>query len=156
MRDVFNGWRRKVGCTALVMACALMVGWMRSYYYVDVITLNSGRRTSDQFQSASGYLVCWSRRTVVGDFADYPLLQGLWGQKNDGTSFGTDVTGISNMNWSIRSSGLGVCQVAPEGNPDGQCRLCFVAYSYVVVPLTLLSAFLLVWKPRQRTGPDYA
>ncbi len=30
MREFFRGWRRKVGCVTLVMACGLMGLWIRS------------------------------------------------------------------------------------------------------------------------------
>ena len=38
MREFFCGWRRKAGCIALVMALALMAGWIRSYTLADWIS----------------------------------------------------------------------------------------------------------------------
>ena len=37
MRELFRGWRRKVGLATLVMACLLMGAWARSYAVRDQI-----------------------------------------------------------------------------------------------------------------------
>ena len=31
----FKGWRRKVGCVTLVLACVIVAGWVRSYKATD-------------------------------------------------------------------------------------------------------------------------
>jgi hypothetical protein len=58
---------------------------------------------------------------------------------------------MTNMDWQIRTSGFGICQVARKSNPDGQCKLHFIAYVYVVAPLTLLSAYLILVPSRRRS-----
>ena len=35
MREFFKGWRRKMGCVTLLMVCALMGAWARSYSVFD-------------------------------------------------------------------------------------------------------------------------
>ena len=35
MLNFFKPWRRKAGCVTLVMACVLMVGWVRSFFLND-------------------------------------------------------------------------------------------------------------------------
>jgi len=37
MREFFHGWRRKIGVVTLVMACVLMVGWVRSPETCDLL-----------------------------------------------------------------------------------------------------------------------
>src|SRR5690242_1489835 len=35
MREFFKGWRRKVGCALLLMACVFMVAWVQNRFYAD-------------------------------------------------------------------------------------------------------------------------
>src|SRR5689334_20227541 len=39
MLTFFHGWRRKMGAAALVMACVLMAGWLRSQIAIDVFAI---------------------------------------------------------------------------------------------------------------------
>ena len=40
MGEFFKGWRRKVGCVTLVMACVFAAGWVRSLAIFDVVSFN--------------------------------------------------------------------------------------------------------------------
>ena len=42
MREFFRGWRRKLGCIALVMAISACAQWWRSYALVDQVQLPIG------------------------------------------------------------------------------------------------------------------
>ena len=44
MREFFRGWRRKVGCITLVMACAFVGGGIRSGVVFDRIAFAIGTR----------------------------------------------------------------------------------------------------------------
>ena len=46
MRDFFKGWRRKVGCITLVMACLLISGWLRSLQSLEFVEFPSGQNLS--------------------------------------------------------------------------------------------------------------
>lgn len=39
MREFFRGWRRKLGVVTLVMACGFMAAWIRSLRTIDIGTL---------------------------------------------------------------------------------------------------------------------
>ena len=45
MVEFFRGWRRKVGCVTLVVACLLTAAWFRSRSEMDRLTFSLGRRT---------------------------------------------------------------------------------------------------------------
>jgi hypothetical protein len=60
MRDLFRGWRRKVGCVTLVMALMLIAVWIRSFRGTDIVNLNSIPNTSLTFISErSGIVFLW-------------------------------------------------------------------------------------------------
>ena len=40
MRDVFKGWRRKVGVVTLGLACGFAATWVRSFYVVSEIVVS--------------------------------------------------------------------------------------------------------------------
>jgi hypothetical protein len=43
MHKIFNGWRPKVGLVTFVMAAAAMELWIKSYYYLDFLTIRDSR-----------------------------------------------------------------------------------------------------------------
>lgn len=43
MWSFFQGWRRKAGVVTLVMAVATMELWIKSYYYMDFLTIRDSR-----------------------------------------------------------------------------------------------------------------
>jgi hypothetical protein len=84
MREFFRGWRRKVGCVTLMMACVAMPGWTRDrVVHHDVVTRSIiGHR--HVVASFSGHVVWWtwnesdirdiSEPTIWSDFEEtWPL-----------------------------------------------------------------------------------
>ena len=142
MHTFFHGWRRKAGVVTLVMACALMGGWIRSYASVDSIFVNTGNGQR-RLQSEGGYLI-WSS----GGF------------EPAGSSFGfesrlfTPIEFIEPnelwVDWRFRCPGIRVGTMPSGHAPNGFVRLSLVAYLMFVFPLTLLSAYLILWKPRKQ------
>lgn len=144
MREVFRGWRRKAGCATLVMACALAGMWCRSFSVQDVF--GWGDSTPDLpiwFASNEGVLVA---------IAEIPI--GRSGFRPSTSIWETDETWPwekmfpSNITWSFQFCGFGY----------GKAEFQFLTLPYwsATIPLTLLSAYLLLWKPRKRTEPEHA
>ena len=106
MREFFRGWRRKVGCVTLVVACGLMVE--------SLLTGEYNAELWDAFER--------SKQSISHEF------------KPDGSV---------------------VLDYGPRAVYVLR-RFSLVPYLAVVLPLTFLSAYLLLWKPRKRTGPDHA
>ena len=120
MRSFFHGWRRKAGVVSLLMACGLMVSWLRSYISEErfwirmhdrchVITHSHGRLEQISFDLAK-------------DDGENIRSLGWFSQKHTGNLF---------PQWHFE--------------PDYHV----VAHWLVVLPLTLLSAYLILWKPRK-------
>jgi hypothetical protein len=123
MREFFHGWRRKVGVAALVMACVLGCIWYRSTLIGDRFSI-AGYVGVSQFGSISlGYQPEFSSMP--------PLFQSH----------------ILNKTVKIKLPGGGTMTVSnPRWTHVGQEILLWP----LVVPLSLLSAYLILWQPRKR------
>ena len=153
MREFFRGLRRKVGCVTLVMACAFMGMWIRSDFMTDIVTTNA---CGDLHILQSGHgVVSWVRQVGVGsivhgwctyDSIDHqqPSLKFTkWSEAWE------PVSGWRCC-WQYRIGDLGLgCH---EQIDRGKLRTLWwrAAYWELVLPLTLLSAYLILWKPRKR------
>lgn len=136
MREFFKGWRRKLGCVALVMAMILIVGWMRSAVYEDVIRFWVSNDRIQMFFSSRGTLSWWGWSDV-----------NLWPPE------------IAWWYYAIPENGIGI-EFPPDvarrryrySEPVDRSRFaCWsVPYWWLVAPLTLLSAYLILWKPRKK------
>ena len=158
MGEFFNGWRRKAGLVTLAMACVLAGGWMRSYVIEDEFIWRS--QTLAYFlKSANGRInyetnsnesvvkdvyslafpTGWRRWPGVlyepadpsdepGDIFDDLVVESRW--RWGGFDFGTAVSSFFSMRLSI----------------------WIVPYWSLVLPLTLLSAWLILIKPRKAKG----
>ncbi len=153
MREFFRGWRRKVGCVTLAMACLLGVFWGRSHLIADKIEV-PGWHSGSECKSYAGYIsltwrspseqfekIRWTSEVLSEwsevDIWTYNDARFEWNWS--GIKFGSVATGV----WSEHRG---------EDSLSGEIRTHFRAvYDWVLVlPLTLLSAGLILWKPRKR------
>lgn len=165
MREFFRGWRRKVGCVTLVMACALMGLWVRSLTGINVVWFPFGTQTCVRFGSGEG-------RISWGKFSE-PKLENLpttigWGRFSEIYNFhlptpmgwnlfrGMPVDHPGWVHWSWWHCGFGMYKA--ENNPSCPFMVTelLVPHWSLVLPLTLLSAYLILWKPRKRKGESDA
>lgn len=65
MREFFKGWRRKLGCVALVMAISACVQWWRSYVLIDQVEVAVGGKGL-VVQSKHGRVLCLSLDIQMG------------------------------------------------------------------------------------------
>ena len=124
MGEFFKGWRRKIGVMMLVMACVLTGLWLRSLSSYDRIYFPIGHRTH-LITSYKGGLA-WSS----WEYVDAPE----WGYRElptpDHTTFVELIDGWSSPSFS-----------------SWNMRWRSVFYRQIVIPLTVLSACLLLSKP---------
>jgi hypothetical protein len=153
MREFFRSWRRKVGVVTLGLACVFMVGWVRSLTRTDEIIV-PGRLLRG---STARYLVFSSSRGIglekqwsnnVG--ADYSLPEGSYqsyphaldhhigGNRDSGDPI-----------FDVRISLVGFVFEDGHSKHNGKARGWYVPYWSIVLHLTLVSAFLLLSKPRK-------
>jgi hypothetical protein len=126
MHTFFHGWRRKVGIVSLVMACGLTSAWMRSQFFRDVFCWSIGHE-AEVIISDDGILSWW-RLSL-----QHPLPQrwnpGFVNRGRDGSYY------FRARDWYVEL---------------GESDSLSVPYWHSVIPLTLLSAYLILWKPRKR------
>jgi hypothetical protein len=139
MWSFFRGWRRKAGVVTLVMALALLVGWVRSRVVLDSLSFAVRSQVTESLVSGGG-LVAWQAKTNSSP----PSV--TWNTAPVTDSF--DGFNNPSMRWSWR--GFGVGELVPEEEFDIE-RIVFriVPYWSLVLPLTILSAYLILWKPRK-------
>lgn len=151
MREFFKGWRRKVGCIALVLATAAATIWCRSVTVRDQLDLvrNDGLdpvsgMTMRQLTSVSGIL-SWETIHHFEDFLDSAIPESGWSSQPAKESDRNGYGGL--CQWRF---GWGGFEIA-EGT-FGRARVWRWAFPYwlIAVPLTLASAYLILWKPRRK------
>ena len=143
MREFFHGWRRKVGCAILALALVVTAGWIRSRLVFENIVVVTDDQTFVTYLSCI-HGVGWStshyRKLKLPATMQSPRYSTAEQPSNsemvDGE--GTDL-----------SQNLFVIYV-DDPDSDPQSQTVIVRYFVIVLPLTLLSAYLILWKPRPK------
>jgi len=171
MGDFFKPWRRKIGVVTLVMACGLAAFWIKSSILHDLLTWNL-KTTSYYVESCVGQMHFVSnsflpdrdfvesrdfeklmKLWVTGKMPTFshisqPLLK-FWGyERDDDGRLSYHPLQRSKINWQYEFAGFHISDSGKiEGLPQGikiRSIRCIVPYWSIVIPLTLLSAWLLL------------
>ena len=144
MGDVFRGWRRKVGTLTLLMACVFAAGWLRSLHSREFVFIEfeipfggrihaytSANQLDILLQRSTGWYFDFGEADPV---VTLKALNGVW------------FFDVEKIEEEIVD---GVLQVVP----GYEVRIYFYA---IVLPLTLLSAYLLLTtsRPSKRVSPE--
>ena len=144
MLGFLKGWRRKVGALTLVIACVFAAGWLRSLQSREFIVIEfeipfggrihaytSANQMDILLQRSTGWYFDFGK---VDPIVTLNSLDGVW------------FFDVEKIEEEIVD---GVLQVAP----GYELRICFYA---IVIPLTLLSAYLLLTtsRPSKRVSPE--
>lgn len=133
MSEFLNGWRRKAGCITLVMACVLMTAWVRSRGIRDSLIFTDGDQQ---------HLIISRRGRVTWEtWQKVPL----------------------NLHLDLPNFFLEVGPISPNEPPELRTRWIpgnffhgpdwDIPYWSVVLPLILLSGYLILWKPQSAAKP---
>jgi hypothetical protein len=152
MREFFRGWKRKLGCVTLLLACLLMGVWIRSNYRVDFVIFNS----------------TFPNHAFLSGFGRFRLFQiGQYTFAMDGDERETKISYIFHK-WAPVFAGYEWEPVFRFGPLEAKSYLCdvleaddnstgtrhpmwLVPYWSIVVPLTAVSAWLLLSEPRTKS-----
>lgn len=150
MREFFKGWQRKIGCLFLVMALAVTGMWMRSRVYGDFLRLTPLGSSNQFLASFQGSLKWINSTDTSGTISQAPRYRFSMEERYpDNESlmpiFGGG--GQSPWTWHWQSSGFFVGETTM--NPF-VVSLVQIPYWFVAIPLTLLSALLIIWPGRKR------
>lgn len=130
MHEFFRGWRRKVGCATLVMACVFAGLWIRTYAFADQVW-------------------CVIRGRII-----------MVGSVRGGAYFASAMEGgMPPLGWQVFSErelftdhGNATITAIIDESFAGVPHGCMM-YWHLTAPLILLSAYLLLWKPRPKPEP---
>ena len=156
----FKPLRRKIGVLTLLLACVFAAGWVRSITRVDRIVICCSRLSRQQFKTDGDgfwYLREVSQRPVTFAHVQMfdwrlPAFHGWpgWPYREESWNFQTD------WRWQAIGFDLGKFHFQDEGISQGARRWSVairVRFWSIVIPLSLLSAYLLLSKPRTRNPP---
>ena len=140
MGDYFQPLRRKIG----VMALVFMGGWVRSLIVFDAVRFNIGNHTGAGFMSMNQSIVLASANLETWEPPEW---------QTGSSSSADSVLDGGRITWRFRWYGFGVGTLA-QG--DMGMMISTIPYWSIVIPLTLLSAYLLLSKPRPAKTPTDA
>ena len=139
MGDVFHGWRRKAGCVTLLMACVSAAALIRSLSIHDQFSVVTGRSIRE-VGSVNQHLF-FSVFREVPPFPTWTITNpfGIWTIER----FETFDDFTESITWTWKFCGIaGVSHTAAY-------TILHISYWSIVIPLILLSAYLLLSKPQQ-------
>jgi hypothetical protein len=137
MGNFFEGWRRKLGVLTLLMACVFAAGWVRSFRFSEWLAFPSGTNRGEMLGWLDCHVIwCTGLNLKAEDMEDLPT----WSSE-DFQSLDNFVNGASTM--EKREFGGFVWINDPE-----DVSALIVPFWSIVIPLTLVSAYLLLSKPR--------
>lgn len=159
MKEIFHGWRRKVGVFTLVIACMLCGLWMRSRIFHDSFYTN-GNQSSFQIVSVDGKLAFslitprYHRRPIINSETGHGH-ESVIGFDYDGEgqrstydpTIGDSSIGLGRKQIYYRMVFLGF-QISDHRDYHGtRMKVCMLPYWFIVLPLTVFSAYLILRKP---------
>jgi hypothetical protein len=143
MGAYFKPWRRKRGVVTLVMACASMAAWMRSWVIADEFEIPMKNGRSHFFVAGDNWIGWVVQRDGDPVIRLKKPIKMLTPPKK------------KRMSWISRRERYSDDQFARiQTNLDGSMSVVdnpnlFLPYWSIVIPLTLLSAYLLLSMPRK-------
>jgi hypothetical protein len=167
MREFFRGWRRKAGCTTLVVALVFMAIWIRSRHITDTLTLRSEESRTWHSLTLSQQGLKWARSIGSGQHGDPEFMNISW--TSDDSEYAADYRPLDqgwDIDWNWQCCGFQFGEYyfgsllefePPEVMTQritlvtSSLALWTVPYWSIVLPLTALSAWLLLSKPRKAT-----
>ena len=131
MPEFFRGWKRKTGVATLEIACVFVARWIRSGIYSD----------------GTHFSVWFTTRIVIGS-AEQSIALGTmpaddWGIPEFFSNIDEPFHQI--VDWDWQWCGFG------SGHVPSGAYLWVLPYWSIVVPLTLLSGYLLLSRPSLQT-----
>lgn len=146
LHTYFHGWRRKVGVATLGFACVLAGLWIRSLSIEDEVYFSIGKTTPVLLFSTQGYIV-WGK-FLNPDWKDLEGQPPHWRSLPLDTESGSrEPLFTQNPEFTWR---WWICAAVEDVAPLRRFSFLVISYWSLVIPLTLLSAYLILCTPRQR------
>jgi hypothetical protein len=141
MREFFAGWRKKIGALTLLTACLLMAGWVRSLIVDDIVIIPCGQFvTITTISNDHVFGVQYHRRIEPQNRSSIPS----WRRFIDSTKI-KRLIADPYITWHQSFCGFRLGETV--SSRPGRLVLCLIPYWFIVIPMTMLSAFLLLTRP---------
>ena len=147
MGTFFHGWRRQAGCVTLVPACGFMGLWARSRSFEDRLMLHFTKNTKQELLSSIEGLVClggWVSE-AKSDYYNYKGSRVFDYVRNE-----RQITVVKNFN-VVSYRGFAYKRMV-FAQQELVLILIAIPHWSVVLPLTSLSAWLLLRRPRPKAA----
>lgn len=146
MSTYFKPLRRKVGVVTLVLACLFAVGWVRSIKSLDIIIVYLGKHTTvTAFAEQQLTGLQYHSPTVMENRRMLPQ----WNRFSEARAMDRLFTD-NRLTWHWRFCGFCSAEHQDKRRAGGVLKIWLFPYWSIVIPLTALSAWLLLSKPRAR------
>ena len=149
MREVFDGWRRKAGIVTLGMALPLMGMWIRSDSVGDFIIWPAANNREEMLISAESKLT-WQTTYDSEAEAGFPR----WVPSVLDKSVAVIEADKQYTVYRFRFLDIEAGDVDFPHGLGGTFSFCCIPYRFIVIPLTLLAAWLILRKPRNKQNSD--
>ncbi len=151
MREFLHGWRRKAGCVTLVMALVLTAGWFRSWGVIDAIEFAKWDDGGLEFGSDCGSLFLrWTFYTEPSP-PGFKFFFPSWSSWKPDQNLRTPP---QDTTWS--GGGIRYTRKVFDSDDQTAVRAISIPYWYFLTPLTFLSAYLILRKPRRKLADQPA
>lgn len=155
MYDFFRGWRRKVGGVSLILACGLMVGWIRSGIKFDAASININHQMLIVVSAGSRiHLVRITHEEAQPFFSsvsdDLEETGGFTVNPQGSRTFDPKLL-ADNVNWTWRWGDFEILDVTES---DNSSRWLSIPYWICVFPLTALAALLIYGRASAKKLPS--
>ena len=145
MREFFKGWRRKAGCVTLVMALATTSAWLRSFGSEDDFDFQFPS-SALALRSAEGTIGC--QRLSFDDMAFHTFKFHCFDSWYSNADFPKTATTKKAEWYGFEIESTSWTETRPPSTV--KLELLVIPYWSLTIPLTLLSAYLILWKPRPK------
>ncbi|HEY4261206.1 MAG TPA: hypothetical protein VGM98_13660 [Schlesneria sp.] len=148
-----RGWRRKLGVLTLLLACLFFVMYLRSRVVADGVAAVPSTHQQEWYYSADGFLGWQSYETTLAGYTPSPWFSYGTIPIKPGEFFDPDSPG--DVQWRSRWFGGGIGEFPTEtvrtvsGSGTVAITLRYISYWCFIVPLTALSAYLILSQPQK-------
>ena len=144
MRNFFRGWKRKFGVVTLVLTCLFAGGWVRSQHRSDMFTNRVKMRLRAIFSVDQSIVLEWAENT-----------EHLWWATvfRSDPAIPNEFLGNDVIRWNFHLLGFRHGSVPADRFPY-DVTFVVIPYWSIVLPLTLLSAWLMLSQPNTRVEQE--
>jgi len=151
MFEAFRAPRRKWGLVVLVLACLLLAVWLRSFHYMDSVSIPSATLMRSLYGE-----IRWLEKSVEPGTLDPYDFEFDTARLIPNERFPAIEDGESAVHWQFLGFGTTYVQF-PLGYDERSAgtmafRVWRLKYMMLIVPLSLFSAWLLLRTPRKPTS----